>query len=81
LIQLITGTTVDPVSVDIASFSVDSLQGNNEDRDGGEYNEELFSHYLSKTSKSLFDSEISAIDKEIAKYRPREEDKKKKQYR
>jgi hypothetical protein len=81
LIKTVTGSSADPETIDVAKFSIEELISGVDAGKHGDYDDELFSNYLLGVSQGIFKDEISLIDRELSKYKPGEDDKKRKQFR
>jgi len=81
VLQMVTGEKVDPKSVDLGEMNFEEYVDIANKLQSGEYDETLFSKYLLQVFQEIFDEEITAIDREVAKYRPKKEELRGKQRR
>ncbi|MBU4370198.1 hypothetical protein KKG58_05650, partial [Patescibacteria group bacterium] len=75
-LQDIVGQEIEPENIHLGELNLQELlQARESFSEQGEYDEELFSRYLVQAFQSVFEDELSIIDQELAKYQPKEEEK------
>ena len=73
-IVALTGEEVDPESVHLGELNLAEYLDAQHMLKNGEYDEELFSRYLLQAFQGIFEKELTTIDREVAKYKPKDEE-------
>jgi len=72
-IKIITGEGIDPNQVYLGDFSINKYLKFKEGEALGNYEEKLFTTYLSQLASTLFEEEVRIIDRELKKFRSADE--------
>ncbi|MFC1655407.1 hypothetical protein ACFL3C_00905 [Patescibacteria group bacterium] len=81
IVKQLTGQEVDPSEINLGELNFEQYLEAQESVDKGEYDENLFYQYLTQLFQSIFEEELGFIDREVAKYQPKEEEQQGKQLR
>ena len=73
-IQAISGQAVNPEDIHLGELNLAEYLKAQQMVENGEYDEDLFSRYLLQAFQGIFEKELTIIDKEVAKYQPKEEE-------
>lgn len=73
VIETMTGEKVNPENIHLGELNLQEYLKAEQMMQKGEYDEELFSRYVLQAFQGIFEKELTTIDKEVAKYQPKEE--------
>ena len=80
-LEVLTGEKIDPDSINLDEINLRDIAKMQTMVEKGEYDGKLFSKYLTQAFQSIFEKELTVIDREIGKFEPKEEVKRGKQMR